>query len=157
MHFIEGHGEIPEIETADLTLNLARFFTIDRGIIGGKPGILDKYAAVIIAGPEKEFNESDKLVLDQYIMNGGKVIWLFDEVAVNADSLVFGETVGLYRPLNIEDQIFRYGARVNPAIVQDLECMIIRLKVGDRQYKPADCPCSMGILSFADSFCQIIL
>jgi ABC-2 type transport system permease protein len=128
--FIEGHGEIPEIETADLTLNLARFFTIDRGTIGGKPGILDKYAAVIIAGPEKEFNESDKLVLDQYIMNGGKVIWLFDEVSVNSDSLVFGETTGLYRPLNIEDQIFMYGARVNPAILQDLECMIIRLKVG---------------------------
>ena len=128
--FIEGHGEMAEIETADLTLNLARFFTIDRGTIGGKPGILDDYAAVIIAGPEKEFNESDKLVLDQYIMNGGKVIWLFDEVAVNADSLIFGETVGLYRPLNIEDQIFMYGARVNPAIVQDLECMIIRLKIG---------------------------
>ena len=45
-------------------------------------------------------------------------------------ALLFGETVGLYRPLNIEDQIFMYGARVNPAIVQDLECMIIRLKVG---------------------------
>ena len=128
--YIEGHEEIPEIETADLTLNLARFFTIDRGIIGGKPGILDNYAAVIIAGPEKEFTESDKLVLDQYIMKGGKVLWLFDEVAVNSDSLVFGETVGVYRPLNIEDQIFRYGVRVNPAIVQDLECMIIRLKVG---------------------------
>jgi ABC-2 type transport system permease protein len=128
--FIEGHGELPEIETADLTLNLARFFTVDRGTIGGKAGILDKYAAVIIAGPEKEFNESDKLVLDQYIMNGGKVIWLFDEVAVNADSLVFGETAGLYRPLNIEDQLFMYGARVNPELVQDLECMTIRLKVG---------------------------
>jgi ABC-2 type transport system permease protein len=127
--FIEGHGEIPEIETADMTLNLARFFTVDRGTIGGKHGILDNYAAVIIAGPEKEFNESDKLVLDQYIMNGGKVLWLFDEVSVNADSLVFGETIGLYRPLNIEDQIFIYGARVNPSIVQDLECMIIRLKV----------------------------
>ncbi len=128
--FIEGQGEIPEIETADLTLNLARFFTVDRGTINGKIGILDKYAAVIIAGPEKEFNESDKLVIDQYIMNGGKVVWLFNEVAVNADSLVFGETVGLYRPLNIEDQIFMYGARVNPAIIQDLECQIIRLKVG---------------------------
>jgi ABC-2 type transport system permease protein len=139
--FIEGHGELPEIETADLTLNLARFFTIDRGSIGGKAGILDKYAAVIIAGPEKEFNESDKLVLDQYIMNGGRVIWLFDEVAVNSDSLAFGETMGLYRPLNIEDQIFTYGARVNPEIVQDLECMTIRLKVGsgnsNRQIVPA--------------------
>ena len=127
--FIEGHGEIPEIETADITMNLARFFTIDRGIIGGKPGILDKYAAVVIAGPEKVFSESDKLVLDQYIMNGGKVLWLFDEVAVNSDSLAYGETVGLYRPLNIEDQLFRYGVRVNPAIVQDLECLPIRLMV----------------------------
>ncbi|MDO9340440.1 MAG: gliding motility-associated ABC transporter substrate-binding protein GldG [Bacteroidales bacterium] len=134
--FIEGHDEIPEIETADITINLAKFFTIDRGIIGGKPGILDNYAAIVIAGPEKEFNESDKLVLDQYIMNGGRVMWLFDEVAVNSDSLVYGETVGLYRPLNIEDQLFRYGARVNPAIVQDLECMKIRLTVmsgGTRQ------------------------
>ena len=128
--FIEGHGELPEIGTADLTLNLARFFTVDRGVIGGKPGVLDKYAAVIIAGPEKEFSEADKLVVDQYIMNGGKVLWLIDEVAVNADSLVYGETVGLYRPLNIEDQLFMYGARVNPAVVQDLYCMIIRLKVG---------------------------
>ncbi|MFA5819767.1 MAG: gliding motility-associated ABC transporter substrate-binding protein GldG, partial [Bacteroidales bacterium] len=140
--FIEGHDEIPEIETADITINLAKFFTIDRGIIGGKPGILDNYAAIVIAGPEKEFSESDKLVLDQYIMNGGKIMWLFDEVAVNSDSLVFGETVGLYRPLNIEDQLFRYGARVNPSIVQDLECMVIRLKVGgsgntNQQFVPA--------------------
>jgi ABC-2 type transport system permease protein len=127
--FIEGHNEIPEIEVADITMNLARYFTIDRGIIGGKAGILNKYAAVIVAGPEKEFSESDKLVIDQYIMNGGKVLWLCDEVAVNSDSLVNGKTVGLYRPLNIEDQLFRYGARVNPAIVQDLECMLIRLKV----------------------------
>ncbi len=127
--FLEGQGEIPEIETADITMNLAKFFTIDRGVIGGKQGVLDKYAAVIIAGPEKVFNESDKLVLDQYIMNGGKVLWLIDEVAVNSDSLVFGETVGLYRPLNIEDQLFRYGARINPAIVQDIECVPIRLMV----------------------------
>ncbi|MEI6050468.1 MAG: gliding motility-associated ABC transporter substrate-binding protein GldG [Bacteroidota bacterium] len=138
--FIEGHGEIPEIEVADITMNLARFFTVDRGIIGGKPGILDKYAAIIIAGPEKEFSESDKLVLDQYIMNGGKVMWLFDEVQVNSDSLVHGSTVALYRPLNIEDQLFRYGARVNPAIVQDLECLLIRLTVmsgGRQQVRPA--------------------
>jgi gliding-associated putative ABC transporter substrate-binding component GldG len=134
--FIEGQGEIPEIETADITMNLAKFFTIDRGVIGGKQGVLDKYSVVVIAGPEKVFNESDKLVLDQYIMNGGKVLWLIDEVAVNSDSLAHGETVGLYRPLNIEDQLFRYGVRINPAIVQDMEYVPIRLMVmtgGTRQ------------------------
>ncbi|HAM09488.1 MAG: gliding motility-associated ABC transporter substrate-binding protein GldG [Bacteroidetes bacterium GWE2_41_25] len=134
--FIEGHEELNEIETADITLNLAKFFTVDRGVIGGKTGILDNYAAVIIAGPEKEIGEQDKLVLDQYIMNGGKILWLIEEVAVNQDSLVYGSTIGLYRPLNLEDMLFRYGARVNPAVVQDLECFTIRLMVmsgGSRQ------------------------
>lgn len=127
--FLEGHNEIPEIEVADLTLNLARFFTIDRGVIGGKPGILDGYTAVVVAGPESEFSEADKLVLDQYIMKGGRVLWLVEEVAVDADSLVYGETVALYRPLNLEDQLFRYGVRVNPAVIQDIDCMLIGLTV----------------------------
>jgi len=81
-----------------------------QGIIGGIPGVLDKYAAVVIAGPEKEFSENDKFVLDQYIRTE-QVVWLIEEVDVNADSLVYGETAALYRPLNIEDQLFRYGAR----------------------------------------------
>jgi gliding-associated putative ABC transporter substrate-binding component GldG len=134
--FIEGHDEIPEIETADITLSLSKFFTIDRGIIAGRPGILDKYSAIIIAGPEKPLDEKDKLVIDQYLMNGGKVLWLYEEVNVNEDSLVAGETMALYQPLNIEDQLFRYGVRVNPAVVQDLECMLRPFNVisgGSRQ------------------------
>ena len=127
--FLEGHGELPEIETADITWNLAKYFTVDRGVIGGKTGVLDTYSAVIIAGPEAEISEADKLVIDQYIMNGGRVIWLYEEVSVSQDSLAGGETVGLYRPLNLEDQLFRYGARINPAIVQDLDCMEIMLRV----------------------------
>jgi len=127
--FLEGHDEYPEIEVADITLNLARFFTVDRGVISGKPGILDDYAAVIIAGPRNGFSEKDKFVIDQYIMNGGRVMWLFDEVAVDADSLVYGETVALFKPIDIEDQLFWYGVRVNPAIVQDMDCMTIRLTV----------------------------
>lgn len=134
--FLEGHGELPENETSDLTLNLARYFTIDRGAVEGRPGALDNYAAVVISRPEKEFSEADKFVIDQYIMKGGRVLWLLDEVYVNADSLAFGSTAALYRPLNLEDQLFRYGARVNPELVQDAECQLIRLKVvgsGGRQ------------------------
>ena len=120
--FIEGHGEIPEIEVADLTLSLAKFFTIDRGVIGGKLGILKNMQLSLLQGLKPHFDEKDKLVIDQYIMNGGKVLWLFKEVKVNEDSLNFGETIALYRPLNIEDQLFKYGVRVNPAVVQDLDC-----------------------------------
>lgn len=127
--FLEGHEELPEIDVADITIHLAKFFTIDRGAINARPGVLDNYAAVIIADPLKEFPEADKLVLDQYIMNGGKVLWLVEQVEVNADSLVTGETVGFYRTLNIEDQLFRYGVRINPEVIQDLDCMVIRLAV----------------------------
>jgi ABC-2 type transport system permease protein len=140
--FIEGHDEIPEIGVADLTFNLAKYFTVDRGTIAGNPGILDKYAAVVIAGPEKEFNENDKFVLDQYVMNGGKVVWLIEEVNVNTDSLVFGKTAALYRPLNIEDQLFRYGARINPAVIQDLDCAPVRmiLSTGGTRQQPVSVP-----------------
>jgi ABC-2 type transport system permease protein len=139
--FLEGQDEYPEVEVADITRSLAKYFTIDRGSIGGRGGILDHYAAVIVAGPTSEFSEADKLVIDQYIMNGGKVLWLFEEVAVNTDSLVYGETIGIYYPLNIEDQLFRYGARVNAEIVQDMDCMVIPLTVltgpEKKQVRPA--------------------
>lgn len=127
--FLEGDGELSEQEVADITWNLHKYFTVDRGRIGGMKGILDAYTAVIIAAPLREFREADKLVIDQYIMNGGKVLWLVDEVAVNTDSLSYGSTAGLYHPLNIEDQLFRYGARINPVIVQDIDCDIQRFAV----------------------------
>jgi ABC-2 type transport system permease protein len=127
--FIEGQNELPEIEVADITFGLSRYFTIDRGIIGGRPGVLDHYSAIVVAGPEKNFDEKDKLVIDQYIMNGGKVLWLYEEVDVNSDSLISGATVALYKPLNLEDQLFKYGVRVNPALVQDMECLLIPMKV----------------------------
>lgn len=140
--FLEGHGELSEVEVADITLNLSKYFTIDRGVINGKHGILDQYSAVIIAAPDEQFSEADKFVIDQYIMNGGKVLWLLEQVYVNRDSLSFGETAGFYYPLNIEDQLFRYGARINPEVIQDMmDCMLIRLSVtaggGQRQIVPA--------------------
>jgi ABC-2 type transport system permease protein len=128
--FLEGHGEIPEIEVADLTLSLAKFFTIDRGVIGGKQGMLNRYSALVIAGPETAFDEKDKLAVDQYIMNGGKVLWLLEEVNVNEDSLKkSGETVALYSPLNLEDQLFKYGVRINPAVVQDNDCIRLPINI----------------------------
>lgn len=138
--FIEGHGELEEAYVADLTLELAKFYNIDRGVIGGRPGIIDRYAAIIIAAPKRAFDEKDKFIIDQYIMNGGRVMWLAEEVRVDADSLTAGSTVALYDPLSFSDMLFRYGARINPVIIQDADCMLIPLKVtnpgGESQYVP---------------------
>jgi len=126
--FIEGHRELDEIQVADITLEMAKYFTVDRGMINGQAGILNDYAAIVIARPLSEFSEEDKLVIDQYIMNGGRVLWLVEEVMVNADSLASGGTVALYNPLNIEDQLFKYGIRINPVLIQDTDCLIIPVR-----------------------------
>lgn len=128
--FIEGHGELDEYQVGDITMELARFYHVDRGIIGGKPGILDDYAAVIVAKPREVFSEADKFVIDQYIMNGGGVLWLIDAVLVDWDSLEqTGVTVGLIEQINLHDQLFKYGVRINPKLIQDINCAIIPINV----------------------------
>ncbi|MCD4769541.1 MAG: gliding motility-associated ABC transporter substrate-binding protein GldG, partial [Bacteroidales bacterium] len=140
--FLEGHGELDEIEVADLTLELGKFFTIDRGVIGGQPGILDDYAALVIAKPSVRFSEDDKLIIDQYIMNGGKTIWLIDAVYLNNDSLAMGGSMALYNPLNIEDQLFKYGIRINPVLIQDTDCITLPLSTsfGNQRQQPLPVP-----------------
>jgi len=128
--FIEGHGELDQYQTGDITKELANFYQVDRGRIGGMYGSLDDYSAIIIAKPTSRFNESDKFVIDQYIMKGGKVLWLIDPVRVSMDSLFMGTTYALYAPLNIEDQLFKYGVRINPNLVKDVRCHVIPVNKG---------------------------
>ena len=123
--FIEGQGELDEFQTGDITRELANYFQVDRGQINGRHGILDEYKAVIIAKPTKPFSEADKFVIDQYIMNGGKVLWFIDEVNVSMDSLVNGSTFAFISNLNIEDLLFRYGVRINPDLIRDIQCNVI--------------------------------
>lgn len=123
--FIEGHGELDEDQTRDITIDLANYFRVDRGEILGRPGILDRYKAIIIAKPTQKFSEADKFVIDQYIMNGGKVLWFIDAVNVSLDSLINGSTMALINDLNVDDLLFRYGLRINPDLVQDIQCNII--------------------------------
>lgn len=128
--FLEGHGELDNVSVGDITFELAKYYNIDRGVIGGKINILDKYAAIIIAKPESEFSEADKFVIDQYIMKGGSVLWLLDAVQVRSDSIQSrGYTAGVYKPMNLVDQLFKYGIRVNPKIVQDQQCAVIPVNV----------------------------
>ncbi len=119
--FIEGHDEWPDPFVADIMKELSKSYQVDRGVINGKPGILDNYEAVVIAGPEKEFSEKDKYVIDQYIMQGGKVLWLIDAVTVDFDSLATGYSIALPNELNLDDMFFKYGVRINKNLIQDAQ------------------------------------
>lgn len=139
--FLEGHGELYDPEVADASRALAQYYTIDRGQIGGKQGVLENYAAVIIARPTERFNEADKLIIDQYLMNGGRVLWLIDPVAVDMDSLMYSSITTAYiRDLNLNDILFKYGVRINANLIQDIQCSYIPVNtalVGNSpQYTP---------------------
>jgi gliding-associated putative ABC transporter substrate-binding component GldG len=128
--FIEGHGELDEYQTGDLTRDLGWYFQVDRGRINGKPGILDKYKAVVIAKPSGRFNEQDKFVLDQYLMQGGKILLFADMVNAGMDSLASGGALmALINEPGFEDMLFRYGVRINPVLVQDVQCGVIPVNV----------------------------
>jgi ABC-2 type transport system permease protein len=127
--FLEGHGELSEYAVNDISTELSKTYQIDRGQIRGTPGVLDDFKAVIIAKPTKPFSEADKFVLDQYIMNGGKVLWLLDLVQVSLDSLINGATMAFINDLNIDDLLFRYGVRINPVLLQDIQCNVIPVNV----------------------------
>jgi ABC-2 type transport system permease protein len=129
--FISGHGELNEVQTADISMTLKNSYVVERLAIDGKLSALDKYKAVIIAKPDSAFNEKDKFILDQYIMKGGKVVWLLDQMQVSMDSLSGkGETMALARQLNLDDMLFRYGVRLNYDLVQDIVSSLIPVVTG---------------------------
>lgn len=124
--FIEGHGEWSEGLTYDISTALANYYEVDRGTLGDDPSVLNDFKAIIIAGPTQKFSEKDKFIIDQYIMNGGKVLWMIDGVRISLDSLrTQSQTIGIYNDVNLEDQLFTYGVRINPVLVQDAQCALI--------------------------------
>ena len=119
--FTMGHGEPGMAETYYLGSEFSNFYEVEYKSINGQLDALDSYKAVIIAKPHTAFDEKDKFVIDRYIMGGGKVMWLIDGANVNTDSLTTANmTFALATELNLEDQLFIYGVRINPVVVQDM-------------------------------------
>jgi ABC-2 type transport system permease protein len=120
--FIEGHGELDSLQTHSLMDELKNFFQVDRGYIQGNVEVLLNYEALIVARPMQTFSEADKFALDQYIMQGGKVLFFLDPVNPFADSLSGGTTVALANAVGLEDMLFTYGIRINYNLLSDLQC-----------------------------------
>lgn len=135
--FIEGHGELPEENVYDISKILSQYFQIDRGVLGSDPHVLDGYKVIIIADPQGKFSDSDKYILDQYLMRGGRILWLLNGVQFSEKVLTEeGFTPVLPLDLNLTDMLFRYGVRINPALVQDIQCLPIPVNVSNDPQQP---------------------
>ena len=143
--FIDGHGELEDIQVYDIANTLSKKYNIKRATLNEQLNSLmardfDKdssivikpaYDGIIIAKPTLPFSEKEKFILDQYIMYGGKVMWLLDPVSADMDSLKSSEsTMGLTLNLNLDDQLFRYGMRLNKNLLLAYPCAQIGLVTG---------------------------
>ena len=143
--FIEGHGELNEDEVYDISRSLQKKYNVQRislneqitslnsrtetsdsGIV-----ITSNYDAIVIAKPTKPFSEKDKFIIDQYIMHGGKILWLIDPVFATMDSLQTSEsTIGNTLNIKLDDMFFKYGLRLNNNLLLDLNSAKIALRTG---------------------------
>lgn len=130
--FIEGHGEYPAPYVYDASRSLARYFQVDRGVLADDPHVLDAYRAIVIAGPQSAYSESDKFIIDQYIMRGGRVLWLIDGIRMAFDSLsTTGTSPAIPLDVNLSDQLFRYGVRILPVVLEDMQCIRVPVNVAE--------------------------
>ncbi len=128
--FTTGHGELSALQTADIRQSLRNYYDLGVFNLDSAYVIPQEVRVLVVARPRSAFNEKHKFLIDQYIMNGGNVIWLIDKLAVNLDSMYrTRDYVPLDYDLNLEDQLFKYGARIQPNLVLDLQCSQIPLVV----------------------------
>ena len=139
--FIQGHGEFDEFQTGDIEKALSEYYDIDRVAIRGNIDALKPFQTVIIAGTNQPMPEADKIAIDQFVMNGGRVLWFIDPVQVSIDSLSKGaSTLAFVNQHNLDDMLFRYGARLNPMLIQDLQCAVIPVNMALAGQEPKFVP-----------------
>ncbi len=138
---IKGNGELHDAFIADFVKSVRESyyigtFTLDS--VAQQPvqslEALKKYDLAVIAKPTEAFSESEKQVLDQFIMNGGKTIWLVDAVSADMDSMYneTGTILAAHRELNLTDMFFKYGIRMNPLLVKDEYATPIKIATGNQ-------------------------
>ena len=135
--FIKGHGELNVLEINDLALALQDYYIVSQIPINHQLKALDEYKAIIIAAPDSTFDEMDKFIIDQYIMKGGRVLWLIDGALADMDSLQSkSDILAIPNDINLDDILFNYGARVNKDLVMDYHSAQIPVKTGQVGNQP---------------------
>lgn len=123
--FLRGQGELPNQYVQDIGNDISRFYVLDTFDLNKNDFIPKTYQAIIIAKPTQPFSELNKFKLDQYVMNGGRILWLVENVQANIDSLQRGSLVATNYELNLEDLLFKYGVKLNFDLVEDVQSVTV--------------------------------
>lgn len=138
---LKGNGQMHDLLMADFIRTVREnyfigTFTLDSVAQSPQRTLeaLKKYDLAIMVKPTQEFSDSEKQVLDQYMVSGGKMLWMIDQVAIEMDSLYneSASTLAFPRDLGLNDMFFKYGIRVNPTLIKDIMATPISLATGER-------------------------
>lgn len=145
--FLYGHGELPVENILDFVSSLSEYYEVDSVTINEKLNALtdriydtvdlskitieNKYKCMVVAKPTSIFSYKDLYIIDQYIMHGGKVLWLLDALNVSMDSLQSqASTIAISNFTGVDDILFRYGAKVNTNLIMDMQCAKVPIVTG---------------------------
>jgi ABC-2 type transport system permease protein len=131
--FTEGHDELSDLQLNDAMHSLSDGFLVGRVNLKTIPfPALQKIKLLVIPKPDKAFTEAEKFKIDQYLMHGGRILWSIDQVSAELDSLHHhdGQQLAFNKQLNLDDQLFRYGIRINYDMILDMNAVQIPITTG---------------------------
>ena len=132
-----GNGEPTDVSVYDLRQTVSSNYNFGMFNLKTQPFIPPAFNVLLIVKPTEAFTTEEKLKIDQYVMHGGKVVWFLDVLHAEQDSLSYKTSLIAYdRGLNLDDLLFRYGARINPDLLMDLQCDFLPFAVGGSANNP---------------------
>lgn len=147
--FLLGHGELANIDIYDIQMSLVEDYSVENVMLDGNVNALtgrvqnmndssilinNKFDVLIVPKPLKTFTDQDLYIIDQFVMYGGKILWLVDALDADMDSLQDKpQTFATRLPTNLEEMFFNYGVRINPDLVMDYRCRGIPMMGADNR------------------------
>ncbi len=132
--WLQGHGGPEEKQLTDIITAIDEQYVLDR--VNLQTNTLDAYHTLLILSPEIKFSDIEKFKIDQYVMQGGNVLFLIKNIQMHTDSIQQGGTYAFQRNLELEDMLFKYGVRINADLIQDQQAGLIDVFVGYMGDKP---------------------
>ena len=132
---LRGHGA-PDLRQLSGLINALEEHYVLHTLDFSDQSVLVAYDALLITKPQQPFSEREKYLLDQYIMQGGMILFFLDRLRINMESLSKHEAFALPLDIGLDDQLFRYGVRINPDLVQDLCSGVYPVVVGNLGNQP---------------------